>query len=151
MKEPNKMKIDKNNINISLFKHSIPIQVRYADIDMQKHVNNSVFLSYIEQGRVEYLNTILPENDFQENGLIIARTEIDYFEPIFLNEKIFCYTRISSIRNKSFIFENVLISENKSIKCFAKSIMVCFNYNLNSTILVPDNWKKAIASFEQFQ
>ncbi len=145
------MKVDKNNINISLFKHSIPIQVRYADIDMQKHVNNSVFLSYIEQGRVEYLNTILPENDFQENGLIIARTEIDYFEPIFLNENIFCCTRISSIRNKSFIFENVLISENKNIKSFAKSIMVCFNYNLNSTISVPDNWKKAIASFEQLQ
>lgn len=145
------MKVDKNNINISLFKHSIPIQVRYADIDMQKHVNNSVFLSYIEQGRVDYLNNILPENDFQENGLIIARTEIDYFEPIFLNEKIFCYTRIPSIGNKSFIFENVLVSENKNIKCLAKSIMVCFNYNLNSTISVPDNWKKAIASFEQFQ
>lgn len=128
------MKVDKNNINISLFKHSIPIQVRYADIDMQKHVNNSVFLSYIEQGRVEYLNTILPENDFQENGLIIARTEIDYFEPIFLNENIFCCTRISSIRNKSFIFENVLISENKNIKSFAKSIMVCFNYKCESGV-----------------
>ncbi|RME16118.1 MAG: acyl-CoA thioesterase [Bacteroidetes bacterium] len=143
------MKPDKNNINLSVFKHQIPIQIRYIDIDMQGHVNNAVYLSYIEQGRVEYLHQLLPDNDFQKNGLVIARTEIDYFEPIFLHESILCYTRITHIKNKSFVFENVLASKEKSIKCLAKSIMVCFDYTTNSTIPVPDEWKSKIHQLEE--
>jgi len=138
----------KEDKNLNLFQHRISIQVRYIDIDMQRHVNNAVYLSYIEQGRVEYLNKLFPENDFQKNGLIIARTEIDYYEPIFLNEEIYCYTRISKIGTKSFVFENVL-SSNSAIKCFAQSVMVCFDYIQNTTIPVPDEWKKKIIEFEK--
>jgi acyl-CoA thioester hydrolase len=138
----------KEDINLNLFHHKIPIQIRYIDIDMQQHVNNAVYLSYIEQGRVEYLNKLFPENDFQKNGLIIARTEIDYYDPIFLNEEIYCYTRISKIGTKSFVFENIL-SSNSSIKCFAQSVMVCFDYTQNTTIPVPDEWKKKIIEFEK--
>ncbi len=137
-------------IKLSTFKYKTPIQIRYIDIDMQGHVNNAIFLSYIEQSRVDYMNTLLPNNDFNTNGLIIARTEIDYFQPIFLHDKIYCYTKISSVRNRSFTFENVLASDNNSIKCFAKSIMVCFNYNNNSTIHVPEHWREKILAFEEF-
>lgn len=140
------------NIDIHLFKHFIPIQVRYIDIDQQGHVNNATFLSYIEQGRVEFLNTVLPNNDFQKNGLIIARTEIDYFEPIFLHEKnIICGTRIASWGNKSFIFENILITSQKTLKAFAKSIMVCFDYTQNKSIPVPEEWKDLVREFEKNQ
>jgi acyl-CoA thioester hydrolase len=138
----------KEDINLNLFQHKIPIQIRYIDIDMQQHVNNAVYLSYIEQGRVEYMNKLFPENDFQKNGLIIARTEIDYYDPIFLNDEIYCYTRISKIGTKSFVFENVL-SSNSAIKCFAQSVMVCFDYTQNTTIPVHDEWKKKIIEFEK--
>ncbi|MCX7728687.1 MAG: acyl-CoA thioesterase [Bacteroidia bacterium] len=142
------MTTKKENIHLSKFKHQTSIQVRYVDIDMQGHVNNATFLSYIEQGRVEYFNALFPENDFKATGLILARTEIDYFEPIWLNESIYCYTRIPQIKNKSFVFENVLTSEKGTIKCYAKSIMVCFNYIENTTIPVPTHWRQIIESFE---
>ena len=133
----------KNNVTIILFKHNIPIQIRYNDCDMLGHVNNAIQLSYIESGRVSYFEKIIPNNNFQETGVIIAKTEIEYFEPIFLNDNLFCATRISIIKNKSFVIENILFSKNKQksiVKSYAKSIMVCFNYNRNTSILVPDTW-----------
>ncbi len=139
----------KEDIDITVFKHRTAIQVRYIDIDMQKHVNNATILSYVEQGRVEYLNMLFPDNDFNKNGLIIARTEIDYFEPIFLYEKIFCYTRVEHIGNKSFNFENVVVSNDNAIKCYVKSVMVCFDYESNATIPVPQSWQEKISDFEQ--
>lgn len=139
----------KEDIDISTFKHFITIQVRYIDIDAQGHVNNATFLSYIEQGRVVYLNTLFPNNDFKKQGLIIARTEIDYFEPIFLDNEILCGTKVSEFGNKSFIFENILIDKNKQLKCFAKSVMVCFDYIENCTTVVPDEWKLKINRFEE--
>lgn len=141
----------KEEIKLQDFLHVIPIQVRYIDIDMQGHVNNATYLSYIEQARVNFFNTLFPDNDFKKNGLIIARTEIDYYEPIFLNEEIFCGTKIGEIGNKSFTFENVIFTKNDNkIKCFAKSIMVCFNYELNTTQSLPEEWREVfLKNFSQ--
>lgn len=143
------MKKNTEHIFISSFKHKTPIQIRYVDLDMQGHVNNATFLSYIEQGRVEYLNKLFPDNNFKKTGVIIAKTEINYFEPIFLNEQIYCYTRIPSIGNKSFIFENIIADNENKIKCHAKSVMVCFDYIKNTTIPIPEKWRKVIENFEK--
>lgn len=35
-----------------------PVDVRYSDLDEQGHVNNAVFLSYFEQGRIGYFNEV---------------------------------------------------------------------------------------------
>jgi acyl-CoA thioester hydrolase len=35
-----------------------PADVRYSDMDEQGHVNNAVFLTYFEQGRIGYFNAV---------------------------------------------------------------------------------------------
>ncbi len=37
------------------FRHRTRLEVRFRDVDAFGHVNNAVFLSYIEQGRISYL------------------------------------------------------------------------------------------------
>jgi Predicted thioesterase len=39
-------------------KSRIEIQIRYGDIDALGHVNNAIFLTYFELGRVDILNKI---------------------------------------------------------------------------------------------
>jgi acyl-CoA thioesterase FadM len=68
---------------------------------------------------------------------------------LFPNSETLVPQRISEFGNKSFVFENILIDKNKQLKCLAKSVMVCFDYIENSTILVPDDWKLKIKSFEE--
>jgi acyl-CoA thioester hydrolase len=36
----------------------VPVDVRYSDLDEQGHVNNAVFLTYFEQGRIGYFNEV---------------------------------------------------------------------------------------------
>ena len=37
-----------------MYKVAIPIQVRFSDIDMFHHVNNTIYPAYIELARLEY-------------------------------------------------------------------------------------------------
>ena len=37
----------------------LEIQVRYADIDSYGHVNNAVYLSYFELGRINFLKNYI--------------------------------------------------------------------------------------------
>ena len=46
------------------------IQVRFADLDVMGHVNNSVYLSYFEMTRVHYFKELVGANwDWRNEGV----------------------------------------------------------------------------------
>ena len=44
------------NFRMTDFNFSIPLDVRYGDLDPQWHVNNARFLTYLESARMGYFN-----------------------------------------------------------------------------------------------
>ena len=134
------------------FKHKTPIQVRYKDVDMQGHVNNANHITYLEIARTGYFRDVFKDNDWKKTGLILARTEINYFEPVFFEDEVFCYTKITSFGTKSFEITNLITkkSEKGEINCAeGKSVLVCFNYELNQTAEIPNAWKEGVAGYEK--
>lgn len=133
------------------FKFSIPIQVRYGDLDAQWHVNNSRFLTFMEQARFEYLQHLglFDAVSFLNLRMIIADVHIAYKAPIVLNQKIAVYTRTARIGNKSITFEYEIRDEEASVVCATGEVVgVCYNYRTHKTMLVPAEWRKKISDFE---
>ncbi|WAX79967.1 acyl-CoA thioesterase [Streptomyces sp. KMM 9044] len=56
-------------------RHIYHCPLRWADMDAYGHVNNVVFLRYLEEARIDFL--FRPDKDFQQ-GSVVARHEIDY-------------------------------------------------------------------------
>ncbi|WP_129309134.1 thioesterase family protein [Streptomyces sp. L2] len=56
-------------------RHTYRCPLRWADMDAYGHVNNVVFLRYLEEARIDFL--FRPDKDFQQ-GSVVARHEIDY-------------------------------------------------------------------------
>ncbi|MEU6066243.1 MULTISPECIES: acyl-CoA thioesterase [Streptomyces] len=56
-------------------RHIYHCPLRWADMDAYGHVNNVVFLRYLEEARIDFL--FRPEKDFKQ-GSVVARHEIDY-------------------------------------------------------------------------
>src|SRR3954462_11762476 len=91
------------------YKHIIPIQVRFSDVDRLNHVNNACYLNYFELGRVRYFNEVLGDSiDWKDEGFILARTEVDHIEPLFLNDAVYCFTRIAAVGTKSITVHNTI-------------------------------------------
>lgn len=130
------------------FKVSVPIQLRFVDTDALGHVNNANYLSYCEMARVEYFNTVLGDViDWKKQGIILARTEIDYRAPLFLNNKPMVHVCCSRIGNKSFVM-SYKIEQDGKIFAEGNTVMVCYNFVDDHPILMPDVWKEKIAAFE---
>src|SRR5271169_2866077 len=95
-----------------LFHHSTQVNVRNYEIDWQGIVHNAVYLHYFEIGRIEYLNTIGAKVDMNtinhESKVVLARNEVNYQTPARYGDTINVYSRISAIKNSSFIFEGIL-------------------------------------------
>lgn len=142
------------------FKHKTPIQIRFKDLDEMGHVNNANHLSYIELARLKYFKDVVGFNiDWnKQDGLILARVEIDFKRPIFFNDNIFVYTRCSRMGNKSFELSYVIVREKSSIGLDGKSlneivaesktVLVCYDYIKKLSVKVPEDRKLKIEKFE---
>lgn len=133
---------------MSSLKNGVPIQLRFADTDALGHINNANYLSYFEMARVVYFNEILGDViDWKSKGIILARSEVDYRIPLFLNDKPVVKVRCSKLGNKSFIM-SYRVEENDKLYAEGQTVMVCFDYIENKPIPMPEEWKTRIANFE---
>jgi len=138
-------------INISAYKHSTSIQIRFVDIDKMGHVNNATILSYFEIARTNFFDDVIGQQDnWFERGLIIAHTDIDYLQPVYLRDDVKVLVRIAKTGTKSFDVEHVLIKmvDVKQVICaIANSILVCMDYTKKQTIEIPADWKEKMNTF----
>jgi acyl-CoA thioester hydrolase len=135
------------------YKQAIDIQIRFSDIDKIGHVNNACYLNYFELGRVCYFNNILVEtNNWDAQGFVLARTELDHLLPIYLTDKVSCYTKVIKIGNKSLIQKSTLLRETKNgFEACANAMftLVAMDYTSNQSMRVPDKWREIIETFER--
>jgi acyl-CoA thioester hydrolase len=135
------------------FKHKVPIQIRFKDIDKMGHVNNANHITYVEIARIKYFEDVVKSDGqwSKETGLILARTEIDYKSPIHLHDTVFVYTRCSRIGTKSITLEFVIVREKETkeeLLANGACVVVYFNYRHDKTILVPEEHKEKIMEYE---
>lgn len=127
-------------------KVEIPIDVRFADIDMQGHVNNAIYLNYFEQIRMAYFSKFVPADwDWFKNGIILARNEVEYKYPVKLTDKVKGTCTCEKVGDKSFVLKYEILIETKSgnkISATGKSTQVCYDYTNGKTIPVPDAWRE---------
>ncbi len=119
------------------FKNKVGINVRYDDLDTLGHVNNKVYLSYLEESRIHYLTEVF---GFKMNSLnfdvVVGRIDITYRMPIFLNDDVFVYTRISRVGEKSYDFECFIVKNNNDeiqISAYANVTMVSVDIKTGKT------------------
>jgi len=134
------------------FRHKAPIQLRFADTDMLGHINNANFLTYMELARMSYFNEVLGDVvDWKKEGIILAKATVDYKRPVFLEDKLFIYIRIDHISSKSFNVQYRFIKEQgaeEEVAAEGSTLMVCYDYQLNRSIVMPDAWRQRIAGYE---
>lgn len=121
--------------------------MRFGDTDALGHVNNAVYLSWMELGRMAFTDKLLPQIDWTKTGFILAHVSIDYMEPVFLNDKVKVYMRAGKIGGKSVVLECVITKEDeKGERPTAKgtNIIVAFDYKKNISVLIPEDWKEAM-------
>ena len=80
--------------------------VRFRDVDMFDHVNNAVYLTYVESARVAYYGHLTGIKDPRDFDMTVARAEIDFLKPVFYGQTIHIYTRAGRIGNKSWTLEH---------------------------------------------
>lgn len=97
------------------FPHRILESVRFSDLDRQNHVNNAVFATFFEAGRV----VLLYDEEFglSEPGatFVLAHLSIDFLGEIRFPAKVEIATAIKEVGNASLRVEQALFVEEACV------------------------------------
>lgn len=116
--------------------------VRFRDLDGMGHVNNAVFLTYMESARIAYLEALgAGHNPLQ--WLILARAEVDFRSPISFGEEVEVGVRTSRIGMKSFDLEQEVRADGR-LTAEGKFVLVAYDYTTNRSRALPAEWRELL-------
>lgn len=72
--------------------YDMPIKVLSSDIDMMGHVNNTIYLRWVQEAATEHWDQVAHEDDHGQMVWLITRHEIDYKRPAFEGDKLIART-----------------------------------------------------------
>src|SRR5439155_6600095 len=115
------------------------------DLDPMGHVNNAVFLTYVESARIAFLQGIGAAQGIADMSIIVARIEIDFRAPVRLDDEIEISVRASRFGTKSFDLDYEL-RVGGEIVASAKSVCVGYDYDRGETIAIPEDWREKLTA-----
>ena len=127
------------------------IHVRFSDLDVLGHVNNSIYLSYFEIARVHYFGELLGRTwDWSQNTVVLVKNEVEYLKPVLLSDAPFVKMLVEEIGNKSFKLRYELSVEGE-IRTKGASTLVAYNGKSHETMPVHPEMREALEQLRKEQ
>lgn len=120
---------------------------RFRDLDPMGHVNNAVYLTWIENARIEYLRLLgtVEQPDPHGMGMILARAEVDFRDALSFGDEVEVGVRPARLGTKSFDLEYQLRCGDRVV-AEAKTVLVAYDYDTNRSKEIPEEWRRRLAA-----
>jgi acyl-CoA thioester hydrolase len=115
------------------------LTTRFNDLDGMGHVNNAVYLTYVEEARIAFLHPFGATYD----DMILARMEIDYRSPLKDGEDVEVGVRCTKVGRSSFDLEYELRAGGRLV-AEARSVQVAYSYERAASVPIPDAWRATL-------
>ena len=110
------------------FYHHIPVQIRFNDVDLFGHLNNSVYVEFFDMGKLLYFKQFMGGHfEKQASVPVVATINCTFCTPTYIDDRL---------------------DSNKNVKCIATTHMVNVDAKTGRPVPVTDEWRKAISEYE---
>jgi acyl-CoA thioester hydrolase len=123
-------------------------EVAFRDLDAFGHVNNAVYLTYLENARVTYMREVLGVESLGDILVIVASVAIDFRSRASLGETLEVGSRVSRVGEKSFDLDHEIRGADGRLVAEAHTVLVAFDYEKDGAMPVPRDWRERIETYE---
>lgn len=104
--------------------HEKEIEIRWRDMDAYGHVNNAVYLTYLEEVRDEWLTRALA-SDGDPWDYVIARVEVDFRRELTqADDRLVARCRLDSLGTSSMRTREELVTVDGELAAEAVAVLV---------------------------
>jgi len=135
------------------FHCTLPVQLRFSDLDTLGHVNNSVYLNLFDLGKSIYFEKAAGERqDWNNVNVVIANINCNFLHQTLFNEPLVVMTQVENIGNKSFTMLQALQNTaTGEIKCVCSQVMVYLDPETRMPAPLPQHWRDCFSRFEEHE
>jgi acyl-CoA thioester hydrolase len=122
---------------------------RFRDTDAMGHINNAVYVTYLEVARQEYWRDFSRDVDYRRVPFILAGVKIDFRSEALVSERLAIGIRCDWVGNKSFAFGYEIREPTAGrLVVEATSVQVCYDYQAKRSMPVPDELRRLLERCE---
>lgn len=135
----------------TVFHHHLPVQIRFNDVDMLGHLNNSVYFTFMDLAKTRYFQAVMgPDIQFRNFGLVIVNVNCDFCQQSFFDDELMVETAVISIGQKSLRLEQRVYGvEKHDIRCRCTTVMCGFDPRTGQSAPIAPEWREGFEKFEQ--
>lgn len=128
-----------------------PVQVRFSDLDIYRHVNNVMYFEYFQEARIALFYALKDSlADFPRINVVVAQTDLEYVAPITLRPEPYdCWTAVTAMGNKSMVVESEIVDDSgatgrSGVLARARCVLVFFDATTQRSVEPPPGYREAI-------
>jgi|SRR5699024_1078259 len=128
----------------------VPIRVKWGEMDVLGHVNNTVFFRYSEDGRIAYIDAITQDGSLETNhGPILADLHCSFLQQLHYPATVEIGTRTRRFGHSSLkILQGLFHAETQELVASFESIVVWFDYGAQTSMRIPDTIRERVRVLE---
>lgn len=119
--------------------YRMPLSVRWRDLDSFQHVNNSNFLTYLEEARIRWFQTLHTEWVNDEFAPLLAAVHINYRQPVPYPAELMVALYVERVGTSSVTLAHRITSaDGKTLYSDGSVVMVWIDLKTQRPTPLPD-------------
>jgi acyl-CoA thioester hydrolase len=127
--------------------HEMQIPIRWGDMDAFGHVNNTVFFRYMEQARVEWIESLGYGIQIERFAMLMVNGFCNFYKQVNYPGILLLKTYIGAVGKSSIDMYTTmsLLTDIDNFVAAGGATMVCVDLTTNQSILWPQDLLKKIS------
>lgn len=123
----------------------MPLQLRWRDLDAFNHVNNSTFLTYLEEARIRWFESIGEDWVTDEFAPLLAAVQLNYRQPIPYPADVVVELYTDRVGTSSITIGHAIASaDGAALYCDGNVVAVWIDRANGRPRSLPDGIRKAV-------
>jgi len=120
------------------------IEIRWRDMDGFGHVNNSSYLTYLEEARDEYITDLVGET---VHRVVIRRIEIDFVSGLTQDDDLVDVdVQLTAVGGSSVTLDELIVTADGRVAATAQTVLVHIDESRTAAARWPDAARAALES-----
>lgn len=132
---------------LSEFPVNIEVNVQWGDMDAAQHVNNTIYLRWVESSRIDYFRRLgygeKPEGN--ETWFILGWQDCKYIFPVTFPDTVIVGVKTTEIgKDRVTLLSHVFSKKHQRLAAISSQIVVTYDYSALQKVDVPEELKNKI-------
>ena len=126
--------------------YEMTVQATLRDTDGLGHVNNAVYLTWLEEVRTRYVAARRGFEKIEEMDFVLAQTTLNFRSPVYFHETVVLRCAPTKVGHSSWALAYEGRTSDGQVVVEASSVQVTYDYETKAKAPIPAEWRRMLVA-----